>query len=74
MTRSTTRSRTALLFACTFVFGAGLSTTAFAALCTPQAILNCERIQRDCLLRGLPADACERAYLGCMGRAGCEVP
>ncbi|WND78830.1 hypothetical protein [Lysobacter capsici] len=74
MTRSTKRSRTALLFVCTFVFTAGLSTTALAALCTPQAIVNCERIQRNCLSNGLPPDVCERAYLGCMGRAGCEVP
>lgn len=74
MTRSTPRPRTLLLFVCTFVFTAGLSTTAFAALCTPQAIVNCERIQRNCQLNSLPPAACERAYLGCMARAGCEVP
>ncbi|MBW8808330.1 MAG: hypothetical protein JF591_05750 [Lysobacter sp.] len=74
MTRSTLRSRTLLLFACTFVFTAGLSTAVFAAACTPQAIVNCERLQRNCLNNGIPADACERGYLGCMGRAGCEVP
>lgn len=74
MIRSTKRPRSALLFACTFVFTAALSTTALAALCTPQAIVNCERIQRNCQLAGGPPGACERAYLGCMGRAGCEVP
>jgi hypothetical protein len=74
MARSTQRPKTLLLFVCTFVFTAGLSTTALAALCTPQAILNCERMQRNCELAGGPPPACERAYLGCMGRAGCEVP
>lgn len=73
MTRSTKRPRTLLLSVCCFLFGAGLSTAAFAA-CTPQAIVNCERLLRNCEQRGLPAATCERGYLGCMARAGCEVP
>lgn len=73
MTRSTKRPGTLLLSVCCFLFAAGVSTAAFAA-CTPQAITNCERIKRNCQVGGLPSDACERAYLGCMARAGCEVP
>ncbi|MFQ6310893.1 hypothetical protein, partial [Lysobacter capsici] len=74
MTRSTKRSRTALLFVCTFVFTAGLSTTALAALCTPQAIVNCERIQRNCLSNGLPPDVCERAYLAAWDAPAAKCP
>ncbi|QWF15423.1 hypothetical protein [Lysobacter capsici] len=74
MTRSPPRSRTLLLFVCTFFFTAGLSTTAFAARCTPQAIVNCERMQRNCELAGGPPAACERGYLICMARAGCDDP
>lgn len=73
-TRSTTRPNSVLLFVCSFAFAIGLSGTALAANCTPQAVLTCERGQGECLQAGRDPAICQRIYERCMEDAGCEIP